>query len=46
MRLAEFQPLSRLCLLRELELKQLQNPKIKEIAEQLGFSDHPKFELI
>ena len=31
---------------RELELKQLQDPKIKEIAEQLEFSDHFKFELI
>jgi len=29
-----------------LELKQLQDPKIKEISEQLEFSDHPKFELI
>jgi len=35
-----------LSLERELELKQLQDPKIKEISEQLEFSDHPKFELI
>lgn len=31
---------------RELEVKQLQDPRIKEIAEQLEFSDNPKFELI
>jgi len=31
---------------RELELKQLLDPKIKEIVEQLEFSNHQKFELI